>query len=157
MMPQFSPTSPYMSVDFIGVDGIRHIDRDVAIAFHAALLKEIPAAVDAVIKNAQNQLSPGHGVDTGLMKATLTKRLITASMEYGIIYSLESDEAPYWVYVEQGFMAANGDWIEGYHFFANAIRANRGRMGRAVAKAWREAAGVLAIKAAVPRGRMKIL
>lgn len=156
-MPNFSPTSPYMFVDFVGTDGLRDIDVDTARLFHAGLVIEVPKAVDAIINNAKGQLSPGHGYDTGLMKSTLTKNLLTASLSAGVIYELLSDEADYWIYMEDGFTTANGDWIEGYHFFARAIQANRGRMGKAIAKAWRDASVVLAAKAMMPRGVQKLL
>ena len=51
----------------------------------------------------------------------------------------------------------NGEWHEGLHFFRKAIAANRGRMGKACARAWRQTQAVLAAKAMVPKGVTKLL
>ena len=156
-MSAFMPGSPYMFVDFLGIEGLKHLDYETALIFHGCLLVEVPKAVDSIIRNAQSHLTQGHGVDTGLMKASLTKQIVSEALTVGVIYQLQSDEAPYWVFMEDGFTTPSGEYWPGYHFFAQAVAANRGRMGKAVAKAWRDTSAVLAAKALVPRGVTKLL
>lgn len=147
--PDFALTDNYMSVDVYGLKSLNALPYRMEKIFNRALTITVPPAVDAVIRNAQSQLIPGHGYDSGLLRNSLTKHIITRAMGQGVLYSLGSDRAEYWVYVESGFTAANGDFIEGYHFFEKAIAANKGRLGKACWQAWRITSAQLAAEAMV--------
>lgn len=142
-------TTPYLDVDIYGLKALNTLPNRMERYFHEALLVTVPPAVDAVIRHAQSQLQPGHGYDTGLLHDTLTKQIISSALSMGVIYSLQSDQADYWASMEFGFMHVGGSFFPGYHFFQNAINANRGRLGKAAWQAWRVASARLAAEAMI--------
>jgi hypothetical protein len=142
-------STPNLTVDIYGLKALNTLPNRMERYFHQALMVTVPPAVDAVIRNAQMQLQPGHGYDTGLMRDTLIKQIVSAAMSMGVIYSLQSDEADYWASMEFGFMHVGGTFFPGYHFFQNAISANRGRLGKAAWQAWRIASARLSVEAAL--------
>jgi hypothetical protein len=142
-------TTPYLDVDIYGLKALNTLPDRMERYFHEALMVTVPPAVDAVINHAKSQLQPGHGYDTGLLHDTLTKEIVSAAMAMGVIYSLQSDQAEYWASMEFGFMHVGGSFFPGYHFFHNAINANRGRLGKAAWQAWRVASARLAAEAMI--------
>jgi hypothetical protein len=142
-------TTPYLDVDIYGLKALNTLPDRMERYFHEALMVTVPPAVDAVINNAKSQLQPGHGYDTGRLHDSLTKEIISSALAMGVIYSLQSDEADYWASMEFGFMHVGGTFFPGYHFFQNAINANRGRLGKAAWQAWRVASARLAAEAMI--------
>ena len=153
----FSGSSPYFGVNFLGLDGLQHLDRDTEAIFYANLTTEVYRAVDAIIKNAKSQLVPGHGYDEGLLHDTLTKEIVADAMSTGVIYKLLSDGAYYWPFIEDGYTRQDGTFIEGLHFFREAVKKNHGRIGLAASMAWKKTSYTLSLKAAMPKGVKKLL
>lgn len=153
-MTAFSPTSPFLFADMVGFSAFGMLDVRVAVVFHACLMKEIPKAVDHILKYARSQLVPEHGYDTGKLHDLLTVVLVTAALNEGVVYTVEpadqshSDSgAWYWAYMEDGFMMQDGTYWPGYHYILNAVNRQRGTLGKAVKRAWRETAAILNIEA----------
>lgn len=146
--------NPYMTVDIVGMNSLGTLPARAEKYFHQALLITVPPAIDSIIRNAQSQLQPGHGYDTGLLHDTLTKEVISTALSAGVIFGLLSEQADYWASVEFGYMHNSGVFVPGYHYFANAINSNRGRLGKAAHAAWRMAAARLSAESSmsIPRG-----
>lgn len=146
-----------MFVEFMGMKSMQNLDLRTQVVFHACLMKNIPPAVERIVEYAKLQLVPEHGYDTGLLQHTLEKVLITAAMDVGVIYKIDSLYAWYWAYMEDGFTMANGEYWPGYHYIRNAVDRQKGTLGRAVKKSWREAAAILSMQANAMQGVEKLL
>jgi hypothetical protein len=92
-----------------------------------------------------------HGVDTGLLRESLTYHLVETLLTSGVYYDLLSDEAPYWKWVEFGHWVVNAEtpWFwPGYHYLENAIQTVGIRLlMRSVRAAWHDTVIVLAQEA----------
>ena len=109
-----------------------------------ALVFHVRDAAEATLSDAQMQLQPGHGYDTGLMYDTLVAKLVDHLLETGVYYDLMSEQAYYWRWVEFGHWMVNGEFWEGYHFLENALRMNEDTLRRAVREAYADVAVLLA-------------
>jgi hypothetical protein len=117
-----------------------------------ALIFHLKDAAEAVISDAQMQLVPGHGYDTGLLHDSLVYRLAEHLLATGVFYDLLSEQAYYWRYVEFGHWTTAGNWWEGYHFLENAILMNEGHIRRTVREAWADTMVKLAAEARAAYG-----
>jgi hypothetical protein len=146
-------TDPNLEVKIYGLSHLHTLPERSERYFHAALMATVPGAVDSVLRNAQRQLTPGHGYDsdrptshTGKhLRESLIAEVISTALNVGVLYTLRGDDDhAYWFFKEFGFTHKNGTFVEGLHFFSKAINANRGRLGKAAAAAWRVASARLA-------------
>lgn len=126
--------------NFVGMIELQTLPERFRIALSATLNIRMEEAADQIVDDAQAQLVPGHGYDTGLLHDTLTKVLVDAVD--ASIYEILSKEADYWKYVEFGHMLVNGQWWEGYHYIANAIEMNRGLIWDKARQAFSDAIGI---------------
>lgn len=117
-----------------------------------ALIFHLKDAAERVIGDAQAQLVPGHGYDTGLLHDSLTYRLAEHLLATGVFYDLLSEQAYYWRWVEFGHWTTAGNWWEGYHYLENAILANEGYIRRTVREAWADTMVKLAAQARAAYG-----
>lgn len=124
--------------NYVGFSHLDTLPTRFALAFDATLRIRMSEVADKIVDDAKQQLQPGHGVDTGKLKESLTKKLIEVAA--GAMYKIYSDEAAYWSFVEIGHMLRNGEWWEGYHYIHNAIEMNRGLLKSKAQQAFHEAA-----------------
>lgn len=131
---------PVFTTSLIGLARLNTLpDRFVA-AFQATLSIRIGEVCDQIVKDAQAQLRPGHGYDTGLLHDTLQARLV--GIVNAVLFRIDSPQAAYWAYVEFGHMLRNGEWWEGYHFIENAVEMNADDIWRAARTAFHDAARI---------------
>lgn len=124
-------------------------DRMVS-AMRVALIARLGVVARLVVMRATTKLTPGHGVDTGLMQQSLVATLVAAAeaMDY-VAYDLESHEADYWVWVEFGHMMANGQFWEGYRFLTSSVMEMEPQIRQAVREAFADTVVALAGETAV--------
>lgn len=141
-MVKVSPfaAGPIRSTVFFDPGTVPTMAARMDVLYRAALVKNLKGLVDLVIEDAQSQLQPGHGYDTGLMHDTLMSQLLDDLLPTGVYYSLFSNEADYWAYVEFGHMTLTGTWWEGYHFLQNAIDGRQLELMETAKRSWHEAA-----------------
>lgn len=128
--------------------------------FKTALIFHLKDAAEGIIERAKLSLwKPGdfpmhkHGVDTGLLRESLTMQLVEALLYEGVYYDLLSEEAEYWKWVEFGHwvMNAKTPWFwPGYHYLEGALRdVGPALIMRSLRAAWFDTAKVLATEARV--------
>lgn len=125
----------------------------------SALVFHLRDAAEAIIEAAKLSLfKPGdfpmhkHGVDTGLLRESLTFQLVEGLLAVeGVFYDLMSEEAEYWKWVEFGHWVTNAQtpWFwPGYHYLEGAIRTmGLTAIRRSVRAAWSDAMVQLAAEA----------
>jgi hypothetical protein len=147
---------------FSGRPGSQYGPVDITVTIDTSSLDLLPERMDAhlkrnlelrlaeaarkVIEDAQLQLQPGHGYDTGLLHDSLTYELMRLTTD-GVFYELGSDQAAYWQYVEFGHMTRSGNFWPGYHMLENALRMNEAYIRQKVREAWADTALMLAAEA----------
>lgn len=167
-MPSFLPPSSYINpagrqtgiVSVVSVDmgNLPTLPDRMSDHMRDALIFHLKDAAEGIIEAAKLSLfKPAdfpmhkHGVDTGRLKESLTYQLVDALLETGVYYDLESDEAPYWKWVEFGHwvMNAKTPWFwPGYHYLENALKTvGIPLVIRSVRAAWHDTAIALAAEA----------
>lgn len=117
----------------------------------AALIWHLKDVAESVIATAQQSLVPGHGYDTGRLRATLIYELAEHLLATGVYYDLFSEEAHYWRWIEFGHWIAGSDQFwPGYHMLENAIRVHEAKIRGAVRAAWQDTVVRLASEARAP-------
>jgi len=149
------PPNPF-TVSIKGLRRLNTLPERMASMYEAAAVITMARVADKVVADAKAQLVPGHGLDTGLLKYTLEKELIRIGEVLGVIYSIKSDAADYWLDVEIGHFMDNGSWWEGYHYIANAINMNKALIKGAAKQAWEMTSGKLAAEEAALLGMFKL-
>ena len=135
--------SDIITVGMYGLSELGTLPERMSAHFGEALILTMGWAADQIIKDAEAQLVPGHGYDTGLLHNSLVKDLVQLGLGAGVFYSLSSDAAEYWQYVEFGHLTTGGNWWSGYHYLGTAVEQNRGNIIMAAAEAWRFTASAL--------------
>lgn len=133
----------YVSFGMQGLAELETLPTRLNNHFHTVLRITMADAADTIIEDAQADLTPGHGYDTGLLRDSLTKNLVDLAMGAGVFYVLNSDAADYWAAVEFGHVLPDGSFWPGYHFLSNAVEKNRANIFRAAYEAWVVTAGIL--------------
>lgn len=140
------PMQPISMMVHFNPGTVPSMEKRMEEAYRAALIVNLKAFATLVIEDAKSQLQPGHGYDTGLMHDTLTSILLEELLEGSVIYSLESEQAYYWKWVEFGHMTVAGNWWEGYHFLQNAVDAHRVELLVVARASWAEAAASMRVE-----------
>jgi len=137
------------AINMLGMEQLATLSDRADHTYRESLMATVPQAVDTIISYARGELQPGHGYDTGLLHDTLTKVLVEELMELGVFFSVLSEEADYWEYIEFGHTMRNGDWWPGYHFIEHSIQVHHGTILQAASRAWLMTEAVLASEARI--------
>ena len=124
------------AVNMLGMEQLATLGTRMDVIYRKNLMLTVPHAVDNIVAYAVGELQPGHGYDTGLLHDTLTKVLVEDLMAEGVFYSVLSEEAGYWEYMEFGFTMQDGNFWPGYHFIEQAISVHHRDILQAAALAW---------------------
>ena len=144
--------APLMGFGFYGMSQLSTLPARASTHFQECLVISMSVAADVILLEAQSQLVPGHGYDTGLLHDSLVKNLVEVALAGGVFYTLSSDAAEYWADVEFGHLQADGSFWPGYHYLSQAVENNRVTVFAAAAEAWRLSAGILDAESAAMLG-----
>jgi hypothetical protein len=144
-----------VEIDLLGLPTLP--ERMIAV-LHERLVVNMRTAADKVLETASRSLYKPvdfpvhrHGEDTGKLKRSLVAKLVE-HVNVSVAYDLESDDAPYWIFVEFGRIRADGSWWPGYHFLTGAIMQHEGTIRTACRVSMHETFTILASENRSPGG-----
>lgn len=130
-----------LTVDVYVTPRLREAPSFVSGVFEEQLFLAFQPVASVMLLAMKAQLVPGHGYDTGRLHDSLTIKLVRLAANPG--FDIVAQDVDYWAYVEFGHMQRDGNWWEGYHYAATALRANMDALQGAARVAWKMTAAVV--------------